>query len=90
MWIWEIYARFEKNGKLSATHFLPLDGAQDEQLGPGLLQQRYLLSNKNDCCKVLIKHSGRLFIDFQNMYLYVINFYQMFCLYANSSRATPE
>ena len=54
----------KKNGKLSGTHSLPLDGAQDEQLGPGLLQQRYLLSNKNDCCKVLIKQSSRLFIEF--------------------------
>ena len=55
---------WKKDGKLLGTHSLPLDGAQDEQLGPGLLQQRYLLSNKNDCCKVLIKHSSRLFIDF--------------------------
>ena len=38
---------WKKDGKQFATHSLPLDGAQDEQLGPGLLQQRYLLSNKN-------------------------------------------
>ena len=43
----------KQNGRLFATHSLPLDGAQDEQLGPGLLQQRYLLSNKNDCCQML-------------------------------------